>query len=68
MISTSLFKAFKQRGVLAAAQSAQTKSFYNTPVRFFAKKDRDTAKAAATDSDAEPTPVKAEPVKAEPAP
>jgi hypothetical protein len=37
MISTSLFKAFQQRGVLAAAQSA--------PMRFFSKDNKGGDKA-----------------------
>ena len=64
MISSRLFKAFQQRGLLAAAQSSQAMPFYNAPVRFFSK-ENETAEAAeevdAAEQAPEPVP---EPVKA----
>jgi hypothetical protein len=43
MISSRLFKAFTQRGLVCAAQATP---FYNTPVRFFAKEGKDAAEPA----------------------
>lgn len=65
MISSKLFKAFQQRGVLAAAQSSQAMPFYNAPVRFFAKEQNDDAAEAAEEVDAaEQAPEPVKPVKA----
>ena len=73
MISSRLFKAFQQRGILAAAQSSQAVPFYNAPTRFFAKKkqndDASQSEAEAAEevqpSEKAPEP---EPVKAKPQP
>ena len=67
MISSRLFKAFQQRGLVSAAQATP---FYNAPVRFFSKENNEDAAAeqaveeAEPVAAAEPAPKKAAPKKA----
>lgn len=69
MISSRLFKAFQQRGILAAAQSSQAMPFYNAPTRFFSKENEEAEAAEndAAEQAAEPQPEPVKP-KAQPKP
>lgn len=65
MIASRLYKALQQRGiqqVYSASQVAQPTSFYNTPARFFSKKEEsgeegEAAEQAEEVEAAEPEPV-----------
>ena len=72
MISSRLFKAFQQRGLLAATQASQPSALFQHPARYFSKDNNDDAADAApaeeVEAAQEPEPVPAPKPKAKAAP